>query len=69
MVDKKSAKCSKYRYLRLPLATEAEAKARREHLIRIGTIRPASEAYSCGHLGPVVSAYCPVCGNSTVVWQ
>jgi len=69
MVAKKSEKVNKYRYLRLPLATAEEAKMRREHLIRIGTIRPASEAYGCGHLGPVITAACPVCGNSTVVWQ
>ena len=64
-----SVKAMKYRYLRLPLATEEEAKMRREDLVRTGVIRPASEAYACGHLGPVVSAYCQVCGNSTVVWQ
>ena len=58
----------KYKYLRLPLATPEEAAARREHLIKVGTIVPVSEWYSCGHGAVVVSYSCPVCGNATVVW-
>ena len=65
---KKRAKGEKYRYLRLPLASPAEAEARRKYLIEIGTIVPASERYSCGHGLPVTGYACPECGNATVVW-
>ena len=58
---------NKYKYLRLPVATPAEAEARRKYLISIGTIRPDVEAYACEHGRPVVGAYCPECGNATVV--
>lgn len=59
----------KYKYLRLPAATPAEAAARREHLIKIGTIRPASEAYACEHGVPVIGYGCPTCGAATLVWK
>jgi hypothetical protein len=60
---------NKYKYLRLPLATPEESAARREHLIQLGTIRPAAEAYSCEHGAAISGAFCPVCGNATVVWK
>lgn len=59
----------KYRYLRLPLATPEEAAERRQYLIQIDTIRPAAEAYSCGHGAVVNAPYCPECGQGTVVWR
>ena len=65
---KAKKKGEKYRYLRLPLATPEEAAARREHLIKVGTIIPASERYSCGHGLPVTGYSCPECGNATLVW-
>ena len=66
---KAKKKGEKYRYLRLPLATPAEAEARRAHLIKTGTIRPAAEEYACGHAVKVVAAACPECGVTTVVWR
>lgn len=60
---------AKYKYLRLPLATPEEAAARREHLIKVGTIIPTSEKYGCGCAVPVVGPYCSVCGQATVVFR
>lgn len=41
---KKSESKSRYRWLKLPLATPAEAEERRAYLISIGTIRPEEKA-------------------------
>lgn len=66
---KKKQKNERYKYLRLPLATEAEAVARRAHLIRTGTIQPETEQYACEHGLGVVSYSCPQCGTAKTVWR
>ena len=67
--NEKQEKRKRYGYLRLPLAAPADAAKRREFLIQSGVIIPATENYACGHPEPVVTAACPTCGNTTVVWQ
>lgn len=39
----KTEKAARYRYLRLPLATPAEAAARRAYLVKVGVITPEGE--------------------------